>query len=106
MVNIQYDTSKLQLRAEGHAEYAPVGQDIVCAAVSTLMLTLPLALNERGIRHEMHTDNDSGLMVIDAKPRADQRYPCLVVIETILTGLKELARSYPTHVTIDIKGGH
>ena len=30
----------MRLRAEGHAGYAPKGQDIVCAAVSTLMQAL------------------------------------------------------------------
>ena len=41
MIKIIYVTDpeggKLTMRAEGHAGYAPAGQDIVCAAVSCLM---------------------------------------------------------------------
>ena len=44
MIKIIYvadpEGGKLTMRAEGHAGYAPAGQDIVCAAVSCLMQTL------------------------------------------------------------------
>ena len=48
MIKIIYvadpEGGKLTMRAEGHAGYAPAGQDIVCAAVSCLMQTLAYAL--------------------------------------------------------------
>lgn len=44
MIKIIYkadpEGGKLTMRAEGHAGYAPAGQDIVCAAVSVLAQTL------------------------------------------------------------------
>lgn len=44
MIKIIYvadpEGGKLTMRAEGHAGYAPAGQDIVCAAVSVLVQTL------------------------------------------------------------------
>ena len=41
MITIIYDEKEkdMILQASGHAEYAPKGQDIVCAAVSALMIT-------------------------------------------------------------------
>ena len=47
MINIIYNEAgqDMVLRAEGHAEYAPKGQDIVCAAVSTLMQSLAYSVD-------------------------------------------------------------
>ena len=50
MIKIIYEADpeggKLTMRAEGHAGYAPAGQDIVCAAVSCLMQTLAYSAAE------------------------------------------------------------
>ena len=50
MIKIIYvadpEGGKLTMRAEGHAGYAPAGQDIVCAAVSCLMQTLAYSAAE------------------------------------------------------------
>ena len=40
MIEAVYDRDDLTLTLTGHAEYAPRGQDIVCAGVSTLVYTL------------------------------------------------------------------
>ena len=53
MINIIYNEAgqDMVLRAEGHAEYAPKGQDIVCAAASMLAYTAGYMLvqaEERG----------------------------------------------------------
>lgn len=50
MIKIIYvadpEGGNLAMRAEGHAGYAPAGQDIVCAAVSCLMQTLAYSAAE------------------------------------------------------------
>ena len=50
MIKVIYEADpeggKLTMRAEGHAGYAPAGQDIVCAAVSCLMQTLAYSAAE------------------------------------------------------------
>ena len=33
----------MRLEAAGHAGYAPAGQDIVCAGVTVMLLTSPMA---------------------------------------------------------------
>ena len=40
MIEARYDSDELILSLTGHAGYAPIGQDIVCAGVSTLVYTL------------------------------------------------------------------
>lgn len=43
-IKMQLSRNRMQLMAGGHAGFAPVGQDIVCAAASTLFNTLLIAL--------------------------------------------------------------
>lgn len=40
MIDVQYEPRKPRLRVSGHAGYAEYGKDIVCSAVSSLVLTL------------------------------------------------------------------
>ena len=76
------------------------------AGVSALMQSLRPALLERGIRNTMYmiTTGESR-MEVKAEPECEQRYPCLVVFETVLAGLKEIARAYPDYVSIKVEKG-
>lgn len=105
MTRITYNPQQMMIKAEGHAGYAEYGKDIVCAGVSALMQTLRPALLELGIRNTMHmiTTGESRIEV-KAEPEW-QRYPCLVVFETVLAGLKEIARAYPDYVSIKVEKG-
>ena len=40
MTRVCYDRAGLLLRMEGHAQAGPEGQDLVCAALSMLMMAL------------------------------------------------------------------
>ena len=52
MITVEYQKEKenrhvkYSLSLDGHAGYAPVGQDIVCSAVSILLFTLANALSD------------------------------------------------------------
>lgn len=79
---------------EGHADAAPYGQDLVCAAVSVIVQTSCLALEQiAGIQAEVKPGDVrwSGVPTRTAN----------VIIETMLIGLKELARDHPDHVTFN-----
>ena len=78
------------LRAEGHAEFAPKGQDIVCAAVSALMQTLAYSLDSGTVT----CADDRNLMVVQAKQGTDS----LAKFELVTDGLILLADAYPEHV--------
>ena len=106
MIRIRYAPKQMMLTAEGHARYAEYGKDIVCAGVSALMQTLRPALLERGIRNTMYmiTSGDNRIEV-KADPKCEQRYPCIVVFETVLAGLKEIERAYPDYVSIKVEKG-
>lgn len=92
MIQITYNEmgDMMFLRAEGHAEFAPKGQDIVCAAVSALMQTLAYSLDSGTVT----CDDDSNLMVVQAKQGTDS----LAKFELVTDGLILLADAYPEHV--------
>lgn len=56
MITIIYDEKgkDMSLQASGHAGYAPKGQDIVCAAVSTLMQSLAYSVDCRHAGQDGH----------------------------------------------------
>ena len=40
MINVTFDAKTFKLKVEGHANHGKKGEDIVCAAISTLFYTL------------------------------------------------------------------
>lgn len=92
MIKITYNEmgDMMFLRAEGHAEFVPKGQDIVCAAVSALMQTLAYSLDSGTVT----CADDSNLMVVQAKQGTDS----LAKFELVTDGLILLADAYPEHV--------
>lgn len=92
MIKITYNEmgDMMFLRAEGHAEFAPKGQDIVCAAVSALMQTLAYSMDSGTVT----CDDDRNLMVVQAKQGIDS----LAKFELVTDGLILLADAYPEHV--------
>lgn len=92
MIQITYNEmgDMMFLRAEGHAEFAPKGQDIVCAAVSALLQTLAYSLDSGTVT----CADDRNLMVVQAKQGTDS----LAKFELVTDGLILLADAYPEHV--------
>ena len=100
MIKIIYvadpEGGKLTMRAEGHAGYAPAGQDIVCAAVSCLMQTLAYSAAE-----DEHTSNcsyqgkDGPVVSVKAGDSVLMRDK----FELVADGLTLLAEQYPENVS-------
>lgn len=93
MISIIYEEGKLDVK--GHSGYAPRGQDIVCAGVSTLMFTLAEQLDYDGVQihmNEFHVRYDPS----DQDAMDAARYT--------ISGLKLLARQYPQYITINRVG--
>lgn len=99
MIKIIYvadqEGGKLTMRAEGHAGYAPAGQDIVCAAVSCLMQTLAYSAAE-----DEHTSSctyqgkDGPVMSVETGNSVLMRDK----FELVADGLDLLAEQYPENV--------
>lgn len=50
-IEIYEKNSRYSIRARGHADYAPLGQDIVCASVSVLLQSLGNYISEHALEY-------------------------------------------------------
>jgi len=98
MIRICYEPGACRLTADGHADYAPRGQDIVCAAVSALLFALAGELQQRpnALRQ---LDIQPGHVVI-AGGGAD----CGALFSLTAEGLRQIAARYPASAAVTIKG--
>lgn len=77
-------------QVEGHANYAEVGNDIVCAGVSSLFITVTNTLLSFGRTFE----RDGGYFILDS---SEKERVCLQVLHD---GIQAIADEYPGHVVI------
>lgn len=99
MIEIIYEADpeggKLTMRAEGHAGYAPAGQDIVCAAVSCLMQTLAYsAAEDEHTSSCIYQGKDGPVVNVEAGDSVLMRDK----FELVADGLDLLAEQYPENV--------
>lgn len=85
--------------ADGHAGYAPSGEDIVCAAVSVLTQTALLGLGEvLKVPVEWKMDEEAGTLSAFVRESTEGTE---VVLRTLEAGMKNIAGQYPDLVGID-----
>lgn len=99
MIKIIYvadpEGGKLTMRAEGHAGYAPAGQDIVCAAVSCLMQTLAYsAAEDEHTSSCIYQGEEGPVLNVEASDSVLMRDK----FELVADGLDLLAEQYPENV--------
>lgn len=82
---------------DGHANTAPRGQDIVCAAVSALTQTAVLGL-ECYLKRSFTFDMASGKLKVILEDAPDQLTGA--ILETMLLGLLEIEKINPQFVRI------
>ena len=89
----------MRLRAEGHAGYAPKGQDIVCAAVSTLMQALAFSADcsEEGFAVASSSGPAGTYLELQMTATPENR----AKFELVTDGLELVAQLYPKFVMID-----
>ena len=100
MIKIIYEADpeggKLTMRAEGHAGYAPAGQDIVCAAVSCLMQTLAYsAAEDEHTSSCIYQGKEGPVVSVEAGDSVLMRDK----FEFVADGLTLLAEQYPENVS-------
>ena len=81
----------------GHAGYAPHGQDIVCAGVSSLTQTALLGLMEY-LHREVVYDVASGKLLVELKGSPDDLTEA--ILQSMLLGLIEIQKLSPEAVRI------
>lgn len=81
---------------KGHAGYAPHGQDVVCAAVSTLLQAFNLSVREL-TTDEIKADMAAGNAVIQYGNLSAKGQ---LLLDSFFVGLKMIADEFPANVRI------
>ena len=90
-VRVRCGPGGAELTAQGHAGYAPAGQDIVCAAVSALMQTLAYSVDGGTVTQ---SQDDCNILTV----QAEQSFDNMAKFELVTDGLMLLAQQYPENV--------
>lgn len=89
------------LEARGHAGAAPHGEDIVCAAVSTLLQTLVLGL-EQVVGIDTGWSRDDGQLALRLPEGLDDP-GARVLMQTTCLALRQIGQQYPDFVCVEEK---
>lgn len=81
----------------GHANYAEPGKDIVCAAVSTLALTLMYSIDELTDDY-IKSVSEPGNMNIEFITLSDGSK---LLVESFMLGVQAMAENYPENIIVE-----
>ena len=106
MIRITFNPYKLELEIKGHAKHGKKGEDIVCAAVSTLFYTLGEALfaSREMLTKEAVFKDENGKGLISCVPKPEYEGNIARTYWTILTGLELIEKNYKKNVRLRIVG--
>lgn len=85
------------LMVKGHAGYAPSGQDIVCAAISTLVQVF-IASMEQLTTDNLKCDISAGNAVIRYRNLTESAH---ILLDSFFIGIRAVADEYPDYVKIE-----
>ncbi len=86
---------------QGHAGTAVYGHDIVCAAISALSQTAALGLIKVAkIDAHFSRDELKGFfgITLPEKLTEEQRHDADVILETMMTGIRDIEKGYPKYI--------
>ena len=101
MIEINYHRGYHRITVRGHAGSAEEGKDLVCAAVSALVLTAAAnvrRMEEKGCTYSTAVTVDKGDAEIQVNPKAYFRLSIMQILDAICAGFEVLAREYPEYV--------
>lgn len=106
MINITFDPNTFTLDITGHAEHGKKGEDIVCAAISTLFYTLGESLyaTRYMMAEDVIFDDEDGNGHITCKPKEEYEGNVSLIFWTILNGFQLVARNYKKNVNLKVVG--
>lgn len=106
MINITFNPKTFTLKVEGHANHSKKGEDIVCAAISTLFYTLGECLmqSEEMLKSPPKFKDKDGNGFLCCKPKKEFEGNIACTYWTILTGMELVASNYPDNVNFKVEG--
>lgn len=87
-----------RITINGHAGYAPIGQDIVCAAVSALVQTFLYSVEELTADEIRATESPQGQIQSIQFENLSER--AQVLLDSLFIGIRMIADSYPSNIKL------
>ncbi len=107
MVEITYWPEAFRVTAQGHAGAAGKGEDVVCAAVSTVTCMLAGnvadAYGQKMFRKRPVIKLADGAAEVRASPRRAWRQTMRTIFDALCLGYAQAARTYPEYVRFRIE---
>lgn len=105
---IKVDIGDYSIHYFGHADYAPYGHDIVCAAASMLIHTMAMRGVEMAQSREIQDAGyhiEPGVGWVKLTPGKDAA-PAEQLMGTVILGFRLLEAQYPDHVQVVKQGAY
>lgn len=103
-LTIRETVGMVHIEVDGHAEYNP-GNDIVCAAISTLCYTLINqleAMYSRDQLNDLQIIDESGHIEIKLVKDWGYKTQWYAIRDFFITGMEMIAEQYPDYLKVDI----
>ncbi len=99
------DNHIVEVHCSGHTGYAEQGEDIVCAALSSVVQTALLGLMQIAcVDADYSVDEEKGgLYIIIPKLAPNVRRDADMILETMLVGINDLYLSYSDFIDLEVK---
>lgn len=106
MINVTFESKEdriISFVAEGHAGFADAGSDIVCAAVSAILITAANGIaSVLGIEASVRQNDEIGFLRLDLPGglTEEQRRDAGLVLAVAKQGLQSVSEQYPGFVRV------
>ena len=98
-IDVKRRNRRVVVSVKGHAASAPKGEDLVCAAVSTLILTLREALVRAKAQGFECSLEDGNAIIKFKQDKYTKPY-----MHTVMCGFDFLASAYPQYIKLKVDG--
>ena len=107
MIEVTYYRAHNRITIQGHAKSDEYGRDLICAAASTLAMTLSTNVGHMaasGCITEPVARLEAGDAEISCKPRTKYRDSVRQIFMSICAGFEVLAEKYPDYIRYEVCG--
>ncbi len=106
MITVKFNPKTYTLDVTGHAKHGKKGEDIVCAAISTLFYTLAesLYVSKHMLAEDMVFSDEYGNGHLSCKPKAEYEANVSLIYWTILNGFDIVSKNYKKYVNLKVVG--
>ena len=100
------NNSIVEIECDGHTGYGVHGEDVVCAALSSIVQTAVLGLfSVAGVNLDFKTDDKRGYLKATLPQNLDKatRHDCDVILNTMMLGIADLHEGYSDFIELEVK---